>query len=500
MHPPAPTDEPQFRRQLGLFDATMLVAGTMIGSGIFLVSSFISRDVGAPGWLLLVWLLAGVMTVFGALTVAEMAGMMPHAGGLYVYLREAYGPFPAFLFGWTMFLVIQTGSIAAVAVAFGNFLGVWVPSLGTGNVLLRVPYHLPGLPPATLEVSAGQLVAVGVIALLTLLNCRGVREGKSVQNVFGVAKIGALLAIIVLGFTWSSDPRAIAANNADWWGGIYRTDAYTTAATRAWIPPYSELVIALVVGSAMVGALFSADAWSNVTFVAGEVRNPERNLARSMVLGTCVVIGLYLLVNLAYLAALPLRGTAGAATVFERGIDHAEQFRVGTALVERAFPVWGGRLMATAILVSLFGCLNGLILMGGRLYWAMAHDGLFFRFAGELNDRGVPARGLALQGLWTCALALSGSYDRLLNYVIFAGVAFHALTVFAVIVLRHTRPTAERPYLVPGYPLVPGLYVLAATAIALDLLMLKGEDTWPGLAIVLTGVPVYFLWRRRWRA
>jgi APA family basic amino acid/polyamine antiporter len=274
MQPPAPSEEPRFRRQLGLFDATMLVAGTMVGSGIFLVSAFISRDVGAPGWLLLVWLLAGVMTVLGALTLAEMAGMMPHAGGLYVYLREAYGPLPAFLFGWTMFLVIQTGSIAAVAFAFGNFLGVWAPDLGTGNVLLSVPYHLPGLGPATLEVSAGQLVAVGVIALLTLLNCRGIHEGKLVQNVFGVAKIGALLAVIVLGFTWSADPRAVAANNADWWGGIYRTEAYLNAANNPWIPPYPEVVIALVVGGAMVGALFSADAWSNVTFVADEVRYP----------------------------------------------------------------------------------------------------------------------------------------------------------------------------------------------------------------------------------
>jgi basic amino acid/polyamine antiporter, APA family len=493
------SEPPGFRRQLGLFDATMLVAGTMIGSGIFLVSAFISRDVGAPGWLLLVWVLAGVMTVLGALTLAEMAGMMPHAGGLYVYLREAYGPLPAFLFGWTMFLVIQTGSIAAVAVAFGNFLGVWAPDLGPGNVLLRVPYHLPGLGPTMLEVSAGQFVAAGVIALLTLLNCRGVHEGKLVQNVFGVAKIGALLAVIVLGFTWSADPRAVAANNADWWGGIYHTQAYLAAASHPWIPPYPEVVIALVVGGAMVGALFSADAWSNVTFVAGEVRNPERNLARSMVLGTCLVIGLYLLVNLAYLASLPLHGTPDGATAFERGIDHAEQFRVGTALVERAFPVWGGRLMAAAILVSLFGCLNGLILMGARLYWAMARDGLFFRFAGELNDRGVPARGLALQGLWACALALSGSYDRLLNYVIFAGAGFYALTGFAVIVLRHTQPAAERPYRVSVYPLVPGLFVLASVSVGAALLIGKGTDTWPGLAIVLTGVPVYFLWRRRWR-
>jgi basic amino acid/polyamine antiporter, APA family len=533
-----------FRRYLGLFDATMLVAGTMIGSGIFIVSADIARDVGSSGWLMLVWVLTGVMTIMGALSYAELAAMMPHAGGQYVYLREAYGSLWAFLYGWTCFLVIQTGSIAAVGVAFAKFLGVLVPSLGTDNILYRVgnldikveiPVPWMDEPRTFFErseftISAGQLVAVGVIALLTVLNCRGVREGKLVQNVMTVAKTAGLVLLIVVGLTLARNPAAVAENVTNVWGGITQTDRYAEVTKFA---PITALAVVLVVCGAMVGSLFSADAWNNITFTAGEIQNPRRNLPLALALGTGSVIGLYLVANLAYLAALPVsphpdlvaklraldaqaeaaRGAGDSdalesavkqkgevlerASTAERGIALAKDDRVGTVVVQQASPNFGVPLMAVAIMISTFGCVNGMILMGARLYYAMAQDRLFFQSVGSLSSRGVPAVALILQGVWSIVLVFSGSYIELLDYVIFAVLVFYVLTVAGLFILRRTQPNAERPYRAFGYPVVPGLYVLMCAVISLALLVVRPVYSWPSFLLVLTGIPVYFLWPGR---
>jgi APA family basic amino acid/polyamine antiporter len=506
-----------FQQRLGLFDATMLVAGSMIGSGIFLVSCDIARDIGSSGWLLLVWLVTGIITVLGALSYAELAAMMPHAGGQYVYLREAYGPLWGFLYGWTLFLVIQTGTIAAVAVSFAKFLGVFFPPLGTSPdagaaVLLQ-------LPQLGWNLTLGQVVAVGVVIFLTLLNCRGVREGKWVQNVFTVAKTLALVLLIVVGLAVVADPSVIRENLADLWSGATQTPRYMELTNL--LGGGGLAIVLMVAGGAMVGSLFSADAWANVTFTAGEVRNPRRNLPLSLILGVGGVILLYVLANVAYLAALPVRGDESQARALEaraahepnrtradgdleaatraRGIDHARDDRVGTALLELASPRYGAPLMAAAIMVSLFGCANGLVLMGARLYYAMARDGLFFHPVGLLNARGVPAVGLLLQGAWASLLVFSGTYNDLLDYVIFAALLFYVLTVAGLFVLRRKRPEAPRPYRAVGYPFLPAVYVLLCAAIMLDLLLVKPKYTWPGLILVCTGVPVYYLWRGRLR-
>jgi basic amino acid/polyamine antiporter, APA family len=539
------------RQRLGLFDSTMLVAGSMIGSGIFIVSVYIARDVGSSGWLLFVWALTGVMTVAGALSYAELAAMMPNAGGQYVYLREAHGPLWGFLYGWTAFLVIQTGFIAAVSVAFAKFLGVLVPWLGTEHILLTIPdlnvavrASVPWMDePLTFyerkefTVSAGQLVAVAVIVLLTWINCRGLESGKLVQNVFTVGKTLGLLLLIVLGLTVAANSAAIEQNLADPWGGITRTEQFAKVSEFkvSGYMPVRAVAVVMVLSAAMIGALFSSDAWNNVTFTAGEVKNPRRNLPLSLALGTVLVIALYLLANVAYLAVLPVRGSTGLdqsvrmldrladrlersgrpreakaareereallkkASTFDRGIAHARDDRVGTAVLEQASPNFGVPLMAVAIMVSTFGCVNGLVLSGARLYYAMARDGLFFRSVGRLNVNHVPAFGLVLQGVWSIVLVFSGSYNELLDYIIWAALFFYVLTVTGLFVLRRTMPDAERPYRALGYPIVPGLYVLLCAVIMLALLVVRPVYSWPSFLIVLTGIPVYFLWRRRER-
>jgi basic amino acid/polyamine antiporter, APA family len=470
-----------FQQRLGLFDATMLVAGSMIGSGIFVVSSSIAREVGSSGWLIRIWVISGVMTIIGALSYAELAGMLPHAGGQYVFLREAYGALWGFLYGWTVFLVIQTGFIAAVAVIFASYLNVLVPALGADVPMWE------GVP-----VKSGQLVAVGLVVFLTALNMLGVEFGRWVQNLFTVSKLVALAALIVIGLTIAASADAIHQNQQNVWAGIFSTEAFARVENMVGI---GDLAVALVLGGAMVGALFSSDAWNNVTYVAAEVKNPRRTLPWGLFLGTGLVVVLYLLANFAYLAALPLHGDPNAATAFERGIDHAENRRVATAVLEQVSPRLGVPLMALAIMVSTFGCDNGLILMGPRLYYAMAQDGLFFRSVGRLNRAGVPAAGLVLQGLWSIVLIFSGSYDNLLDYIIFAALLFYIVTVLAVFVLRRRRPDLDRPYRAIGYPVVPAFYILLCAVIAVSLLVVKPLYTWPGLLIVLTGVPVYFLWR-----
>ncbi|HEV3260994.1 MAG TPA: amino acid permease [Gemmataceae bacterium] len=521
---------PAFRQRLGLFDATMLVAGSMIGSGIFIVPAAIAGDVGSSGWILAVWVLTGGMTIFGALSYGELAAMMPRAGGQYVYLREAYSPLWGFLYGWTLFLVIQTGTIAAVGVAFAKFLGVMVPALGTdpgagARVLFETSIlwpqfaSQPVLQPMLFQVTAGQAVGVFVVVLLTAVNCLGVQEGKWVQNLFTVAKMLALALLIVLGFALATNSAVLAANTQDWWAGIKATKRYEEV--HAFMP-LAGVAALMVMGGAMVGSLFAADAWNNVTFTAGEVRNPRRSLPLSLALGTGMVIGLYLLANVVYLTSLPVRGDAALAEQLKEeakaaktpadrakldqrykeatlrlGIDHARDERVGTAVMELVAPSIGVQAMAIGIMLSTFGCTNGLILSGARLYYAMARDGLFFRSVGRLNRHGVPAAGLILQAVWASLLTFSGTYGQLLDYVIFAALLFYVLTATGLFVLRRKRPDAERPYRAVGYPVVPAVYVFLCAVVMLDLLFVKPLYTWPGLVIVLSGIPVYFLWRRQ---
>ncbi|MEB3329719.1 MAG: amino acid permease [Candidatus Sericytochromatia bacterium] len=451
-------------RRLGLWDATMIVAGSMVGSGIFIVSADMARQLGSPGWLLVAWAVTGLLTVMAALSYGELAAMFPRAGGQYVYLREAHGPLFGFLYGWTLFTVIQTGTIAAVAVAFAKFAGVIWPAIAAEAVLLRL---------GPLAVSTQQALAIGVIWGLTAINMGGVRGGALIQSVFTVAKLGALAALVVLGF----------------WGGSHLGEAF--AAPTAWTAVgaagevLGPLALAAVLGTAMVGSLFSSDAWNNVTFTAGEVREPQRNVPLSLALGTGLVIGLYLLANVAYLAALTLPE-----------IQQAAQDRVGTAALAAVVGPGAAGAMALAIMASTFGCANGMVLAGGRVYWAMARDGLFFRWVGGLNAHGVPAAALLLQAAWASALTLSGRYGDLLDYVIFAALLFYALTVWGLFRLRRTRPDAARPYRAWGYPWVPALYLGLAGLLMADLLVLKPAYTWPGLGLVLLGVPVYAWWRR----
>jgi APA family basic amino acid/polyamine antiporter len=466
----------------------MIVMGAMIGSGIFIVSADIARTVGSPGHLLLVWLITGIVTVIGALSYGELAGMMPHAGGQYVYLREAYNPLTGFLYGWTLFLVIQTGTIAAVAVAFAKFTAVLIPALGPSTVLLGV---------GTFTVSAAQLVAIAVIVLLTAVNLGGLQAGKLVQVTFTVAKTAALLALIILGIVVGTNADVVSTNLARFWDASWtRPDA-----GGSWtVEPLAGLGLLAAIGVAMVGSLFSSDAWNNITFASAEVVNPRRTIPFSLALGTGVVIVLYLMANIAYLVVLPLQGTTAGGGVLERGIQFASDDRVGTAATTMIFGETATLVMAILIMVSTFGCANGLILTGARVYYAMAKDRLFFTKAGTLNSRSVPGVALAAQAIWASALCLSGTYGDLLDYVVFAVLIFYVLTVIGIFRLRQTRPEAERPYRAFGYPLLPALYVVAAAAICIDLLILKPTYTWPGLIIVLLGLPAFALWKRRERA
>ena len=523
-----------FQQRIGLFDATMLVSGTMIGSGIFIVASDMARDVGSAGWLLGLWIVTGIMTLLGALSYAELASMMPRAGGQYVYLKEAYGPLWGFLYGWSAFLVIQCGSIAAVAVAFAKFLGVLIPKLGTGpdaalftltGLNWKVGLPLPWLrePLIIFErsecmITAGQLVAVGIVVLLTLVNCRGVKEGKTIQNLFTVAKIGALLAMILVGVFVASKPE-VAWNN---WNGAWdffsqsnppgKGSRFLSIQALTGAPEF--LVMLMVAGGAMVGSLFSADSWNNVTFSSAEVKNPARTVPRSLILGTLLVTTLYLLANLTYLMVLPVQGDEALAGMLKSipsedltlaaqypnptqalGISQAKDDRVGTAVMQAASPKLGVPLMAIAIMVSTFGCVNGMVLLGARLYYAMAQDGLFFKQVGQLNRSGVPQAGLLCQAFWSILLIFSGTYSELLDYVIFVALLFYFMTVLGLFVLRFRLPKAERPYRVPGYPILPALYMVLCFLVMVDLLIVRPEFTWPGLIIVLTGVPVYGVWR-----
>lgn len=481
----APIGPRGFRRELGVLDSTMIVMGSMIGSGIFIVSADIARTVGSPGHLLLVWLVTGLVTVVAALAYGELAGMMPHAGGQYVYLREAYSPFVGFLYGWTLFLVIQTGTIAAVGVAFAKFTGVLVPWCSEKHILTVVL----GRP-----VTAAQLVAIGSIVLLTAINLRGLRTGKLVQDTLTLTKTAALLGMILLGLFIGRNPGAMAANAAAFWQASW---THVEGGRIAAVEPLTGAMLFAAIGVAMVGSLFSSDAWNNITFTAGEVKNPRRNIPQSLALGTGIVTLLYCLANVAYVLVLPLAGTPEGATAAERGIQFATGDRVGVAAAAVIFGDAAAAIMAVLILISTFGCNNGLILAGARVTYAMARDGLFFRRAGTLNRHAVPGVALVVQAVWASLLCLSGTYGDLLDYVVFAVLIFYVLTILGIFRLRRTRPGAERPYRAFGYPILPALYVVVAIAICVDLLVFKPQFTWPGLLLVLTGMPVYFVWRRR---
>jgi APA family basic amino acid/polyamine antiporter len=455
--------EGQFVRGLGLWDASAIVAGGMIGSGIFIVSQDVATRVGSPGWLLVVWLVTGVMTVLCALSYAELASMFPQAGGQYVYLREAFGPLAGFLYGWTLFLVIQSGSIAAVGVAFAKYLNVVVTSAGLGSY---GPWTERG-------------IGIVMIAALTAINCIGLSAGKWVQDVFTAIKALTLVALVGLGVAFLRSDAALFT------AGFFDARELVGAGAASHWQPLGGVALATAVGVAMVGSLFAADAWNNVTFVAAEVKEPRRNVGLSLVLGAGGVILLYVLVNVAYLATLPMETIA-----------RAENQRVAAEMMQAILGPAGAVALAVAVLVSTFGCNNGLILTGARLVYAMARDDLFFKAAGELGARSrVPVKALVIQGVWSSLLVLSGSYSDLLDYVIFAALLFYVVTLAGIFVLRRKMPDAERPYRAWGYPVVPAVYMAAAVCIMLVLLVYKPSFTWPGLGIVAAGVPVYFVWR-----
>jgi len=478
------TTEPgntELRTSLGLFDATTIVMGSMIGSGIFIVAADISRQVQSPGLLLLTWVLSGLMTVTAAVTYGELAAMMPHAGGQYVYLREAFGPLLGFLYGWTLFLVIQTGTIAAVAVAFGKFLGVFVPWVSAQNILVDLGTvnlfgHL-----TKLTFSSEQLIAILGLVFLSVVNILGVRTGAWVQNVFTTLKVGALLGLIALGLWWGSAPPAEQSQSQGFWQGAQ------------W-----DLATLTIVSVALVGPLFSSDAWNNVTFTGAEILNPKRNLPIALSLGTVTICTLYFLCNWIYLRVLPFYGSPHGAGPLERGIQYAAEDRVATAAMQVIFGPRGEGLMAAAIMISTFGCMNGLILTGARVYYAMSKDGLFFSRVGNVNAKFcTPAVSLIVQAVWAGLLTLTGTYIELLDYVIFAVVLFYILTIAGLFWLRRTRPDAPRPYRALGYPVLPALYIIFALFVEWALLTHKAGRSVTGLCIVAVGVPVYFLWRRR---
>ena len=478
-------EDSSFRKSLTLFDSTAIVMGSMIGSGVFIVGADIARQVGSPGWLIMTWVITGFLTVFAALSYGELAGMFPHAGGQYVYLRKAYNPLTGFLYGWTLFLVIQTGTIAAVGMAFAKFTGVLFPWVSENVIWYKLE-----LFNYIFKFGPVQIVAILSICVLTWINLKGIVEGKRVQNVFTSGKFLLVLGLILVGFFFAANSGSIAKNMAVFWEPAVKNSG------GQWIPLTGMTLIAAL-GMAQVGSLFSSDAWNNVTFTAAEVINPKKNIPMSLFLGTFLVTILFILTNVVYIVVLPLRGDPAGTTVIERGILYALNDRLATAAVYDVFGVYAASVMALFIMISTFGCNNGLILSGARVYYAMARDGVFFKKAGTLNRKAVPSVGLILQAVWASLLCLSGTYSQLLDYVVFAVLIFYVLTIGGIFILRKRMPDAERPYRAFGYPVVPALYIILATAIMLILLFYKRDYTWPGLIIVILGIPVYFLWHKK---
>lgn len=474
----------EFKQRLGLVDATSIVAGSMIGSGIFLVSSNMARDVGSAGWLMVAWIVSGIITLAAALSYGELAGMMPEAGGQYVYIRRAWGKLPAFLYGWTVFSVIQTGVIAAVAIAFANYTSELIPVLGSKTILLSI---------GSFKITAAHMVAVALIFLLTFWNTRGVEGGAWVSKIFTSAKLLALFALIVLGLYVGLNSGTLEANFDNMW------DASRTIenAEVGWVnQPLVGVGLMMVLGFTMINSLFSSDAWNNVTFIAGEIKEPHKNIPRSLILGTGIVTALYLLANIAYLCLLPLKGDPNGADVVTRGMQFAEEGRIGSAAATVIFGNVASAMMAVLIMISTFGCNNGIILAGGRLFFAMSKDGLFFPGAGKLNSKSVPAFALWAQAVWACVLCFSGKYGDLLSYATFASLIFYIVTIAGIFRLRKTEPETPRPYKALGYPLVPVLYIIAATLICIDLLFMDTRNSGAGLVLVALGVPIYFLLKK----
>lgn len=458
-----------FHRSLGLWDATMLVAGSMIGSGIFIVSAGMLRDLGSPAWLLVAWVVAGLLTVLAALSYGELAGMMPKAGGQFVYLQRAYGKLTAFLYGWTAFTVITSGIIAAVAVAFAKFSAVFFPVLSPDNMLLDLGF---------VKVSSAQVYAVSTILLLTWFNTRGVESSKTLNSIFTTAKIIAVLALVVVGLAVGLGTDVLATNFSTGWEAATRgADGVMTPLTGA------ALLSAL--GVAMVGSLFSSDGWNSITFIAGEVKQPQHNIPRSLLLGTFLVTALYVLANITYLSLLPAEA-----------IMNAEADRVGTAAAQVIMGPAAVSVMAILIMVSTFGCINGYVLVGPRMYYAMAKEGLFLKKAGHLSSRGVPQWALWVQCIWSCVLCFSGTYGDLLDYATFASLLFYIVTIAGIFILRKREPDAERPYRAVGYPWVPALYIVCALAFCLNLLVFKPAFTIGSLVIVGLGAVVYLVTMR----
>jgi basic amino acid/polyamine antiporter, APA family len=479
----------QLQRSLSLFDSTMIVMGSMIGSGIFIVSSSVAKQVGSPAMILAAWILTGFLTIMAALSYGELAGMMPRAGGQYVYLREAYNPLVGFLFGWTTFFVIETGLIAAVAIAFAKFTAVLLPYFSEQNIFFKLGDY---------TLTTTQILALFVILLLTFINIQGIRFGKWVQNVFTVTKIGALIALIVLGFIKGiNNPIAWQLNAQNFWVS-FKTSLADGAVVST---PLSNFALISALGLAMIGPIFSSSAWNTITYTAGEIKNPERNIPLSLFLGTLAVSLLYCTANVVYLMLLPANGTVSGDT-FARGITFAANERVGTAAAEMIFGQVGVVIMAVFIMISTFGCNNGIVLSGARVYYAMAQDGLFFKKASELNSKGVPAKALMYQCLWACLLCVTGKYSDLLKYVTFATLLFYILTIAGVFILRKKMPNIERPYRVWAYPIMPAIYLIVASLLCLNLLWNESsiaifgvnvKPSWMGLGIVLMGIPVFFL-------
>jgi APA family basic amino acid/polyamine antiporter len=468
------------QKRVNLFDGISIVSGAMIGSGIFIVSADIARNVGSPGWLLMVWIITGIITLIGAVSYGELASMMPHVGGQYVYLKEAYHPLIGFLFGWTTFLVIECGTIAAVAVAFAKFSGVLFPWVSEKNILFQA---------GPLKIKSTMIVAIGMISFLTWLNTRGIVTGKTVQNFFSSTKVIALFGFIAIGFLATKNINSWEINKEVFWKA-------SQVGPGNHVIPLVGFSLITAIGTALVGSLFSSDAWYSVTYLSGEVVNPKRNVPLSLFFGALIVSVMYILTNYIYIKILPLSGSPGGADVISRGIQYATDDRVATSAMSVVFGNYAAIIMAIFIMISTFGCNNGLIMTAPRVYYAMAKDGLFFRKAGELNKNGVPGFAIVVQGVWSVLLCLSGTYGNLLDYVIFAVLIFFTLTILAIFILRVKRPDIPRPYKAIGYPVVPSIYILVTVTIMVILLIYKPDYTFPGLGIVILGIPVFYLWRK----
>jgi len=478
-----PAESHSFKPTLGLMDATMIVAGSMIGSGIFIVSADIVRNVGGAGWLILVWLITGFMTITAAVSYGELSGMFPKAGGQYIYLKEAYNPLTAFLYGWSFFAVIQTGTIAAVGVAFSKYAAYLIPALSEDNHILRFQTGINSCgSPTFFTISAAQLASICIIGFLTYTNTRGLKGSKWIQNIFTSTKLLALFGLIIAGFI-AFHPEVWHAN----WGAAWQA---TKSSLKDICNPSLGFNINSIGGAAlfggiaaaMVGSVFSSDAWNNVTFIAGEIKNPQKNIGLSLFLGTLIVTIIYVCANLMYIAVLPLNEIA-----------HAEKDRIAVVASQVIFGKSGTYIIAVLIMVSTFGCNNGLILAGARVYYTMAKDKLFFSRAGTLNKNNVPQWALWAQFFVASILCLSGKYGDLLDMISFVVVIFYVLTILGIFILRKKRPDLPRPYKAFGYPVLPFLYILMGTSFCILLIIYKPEFTWPGLIIALLGIPLYYI-------